>query len=57
MHPPCKDCDRRTVNCHDTCKEYRQFRAEREAICKERYRQRKSDPRLPTRDKRGRTRK
>lgn len=28
---PCKDCEKRTMTCHDDCEEYLAFRAEREA--------------------------
>lgn len=31
MMPPCKDCPKRKLGCHDRCEEYRQFKAERQA--------------------------
>lgn len=30
MKGPCKDCDRRTLTCHGFCKEYQDFKKERE---------------------------
>ena len=36
MNSPCKkngiDCPKRVIGCHDNCKEYQDFAAEREAI-------------------------
>lgn len=34
MKGPCKDCERRKLGCHGRCKEYREFKAEREEILK-----------------------
>lgn len=31
---PCKDCQKRTINCHSVCEEYKQFKLERAAILK-----------------------
>ena len=30
MRCPCKDCQRRTLTCHGVCKEYQQWKQERE---------------------------
>lgn len=34
---PCKDCNKRTVACHDTCKDYIDWAAERKKISREKY--------------------
>lgn len=61
MSTPCNKCPKRYVtrynSCHDVCKEYRDFREEREAIREERFRQSKATPIHPPRDKRGRAKK
>ena len=40
----CKNCKKRHVGCHDTCKDYREYSEAREAIRKERQRQKASKP-------------
>jgi hypothetical protein len=32
LEVPCRDCDRRTVGCHNACSVYRLYREERELI-------------------------
>lgn len=44
MGAPCKDCEKRHVGCHDTCEAYQKYHAEREAIRKERERQKATTP-------------
>ena len=29
---PCKDCTKRTADCHSKCKDYKDWRAERDAV-------------------------
>lgn len=36
MKAPCKDCDRRTAECHAECREYKEFQKENEKIKKNR---------------------
>ena len=50
MVAPCKNCDRRTIDCHDVCKDYRKYHAEREMIQKERQKQKVENP--PPRERR-----
>jgi hypothetical protein len=32
MNCPCKDCERRTITCHSTCKEYLEYAEYRKRI-------------------------
>ena len=45
---PCRECDRRTVTCHGSCEEYRQFRAEQDAYAEETRTVRSNYLRFPT---------
>lgn len=40
IKPPCKDCPKRELKCHDTCYEFRKFKEEKEKEQKERQKER-----------------
>ena len=44
MLAPCKDCEKRYPCCHDACEVYQKYHAEREAIRKEREKQKRETP-------------
>jgi hypothetical protein len=50
MVAPCKDFEKRHAGCHDTCEAYLKYRAERDAIQKERLKQKIETP--PPHDRR-----
>lgn len=41
MNAPCKNCDRRSVTCHDNCKSYKAFEAERKSIYEARVKEKR----------------